>query len=95
MQRVPMRKIRDVLRLDAGGLSKRRIAASLAMGATSVGEYLQRARVAGLSWPLPEDLSDEALERLLFPPPPVIPSGRREPDWAALHLELKKPNLPT
>ena len=53
MQRVPMRKISDVLRLDVGGLSKRRISACLAMGATSVGEYLQRARVAGLGWPLP------------------------------------------
>jgi hypothetical protein len=29
-----MRKIRDVLRLRAGGMSKRKIAASLAIGAT-------------------------------------------------------------
>jgi hypothetical protein len=29
-QRLPMRKIRDVLRLTAAGLSKRQIAASLA-----------------------------------------------------------------
>ncbi|MFQ5550938.1 MAG: IS21 family transposase, partial [Gemmatimonadales bacterium] len=66
MKRVPMRKIRDVLRLNADGLSKRRIAASLGVGATSAGEYIRRARHAGLSWPLPDSLSDEALERLLF-----------------------------
>ncbi len=94
MKKVPMRKIRDVLRLDAGGLSKRRIAASLGVGATSVGEFIKRARHVGLSWPLPDGLSDEALERLLFPPPGEIPGGQRaEPDWALLHLELRKPNV--
>ena len=31
--RLPMRKIRDVLRLSAAGLSKRQIAASLGIGA--------------------------------------------------------------
>ena len=34
-QRLPMRKIRDVLRLSAGGMSKRKIAASLGVGATA------------------------------------------------------------
>jgi hypothetical protein len=29
---------------------------------------LRRAKRAGLRWPLPEDLSDEALERLVYPP---------------------------
>jgi transposase len=89
-----MRKIRDVLRLHAAGHSKRRIAAGLTIGATSAGEYLRRARRAGLSWPLPDGLSDEDLERRLFPPP-VAPSvdGRPPPDWPALHRELKRPGV--
>src|SRR5580704_19058153 len=70
-QRLPMRKIRDVLRLRAGGMSKRKIAASLSFGATAAGDCVRRARRAGLSWPLPENLSDEALERILYPPPKV------------------------
>ena len=61
-QRLPMRKIRDVLRLRAGGMSKRQIAASLAISPTAAGDCLRRARCAGLTWPLPEDLSDQALE---------------------------------
>jgi hypothetical protein len=61
-----MRKIRDVLRLRASGMSKRQIAASLSIGPTAAGDCMRRARYAGLSWPLPEDLSDEALERLLY-----------------------------
>ena len=78
-----MRKIRDVLRLHAGGMSKRKIAASLSIGATAAGDCVRRARRAGLSWPLPENMSDEALERLLYPPPLVAAKDRRaQPDWA-------------
>jgi DNA-binding NarL/FixJ family response regulator len=33
-ERPPMRKVRDVLRLSANGLSKRKIAASLGLSAT-------------------------------------------------------------
>ncbi len=68
-ERLPMRKIRDVLRLHADRLSKRRIAVSVNLGRTAVRDYIKRATRVGLSWPLPGDLCDEALERLLFPPP--------------------------
>lgn len=93
-QRLPMRKLRDVLRLRAGGMSKRKIAASLSIGATAAGDCLRRARRAGLSWPLPEDLSDEALERLLYPPPRLIGKDRRSrPDWSMIHRELRRPGV--
>ena len=72
-----MRKIRDVLRLHTEGMSKRKIAASLSIGATAAGDTVRRARRAGLSWPLPEELSDEALERRLYPPPQVSARDRR------------------
>jgi hypothetical protein len=77
-KRLPMRKIRDVLRLCAAGMSKRRIAASLSIGPTAAGDCIRRARRAGLSWPLPEDVSDEALERLLYPPPQVAGAESEE-----------------
>ena len=64
-----MRKIREALRLQASGLSNRKIAASIGVGPTVAGEYIRRARRADLSWPLPDDLSDEALEQRLFPAP--------------------------
>jgi len=92
--RLPMRKIRDVLRLSAGGMSKRQIAASLGVGATSVGESIRRARRAGLGSPLPEELSDEALERRLYPlPTAMAKAGRPRPDWAAIHRELRRPGV--
>ncbi len=93
-ERLPMRKISDVLRLHASGLSQRRIAVSLNIGRTAVGDYITRARRAGLSWPLPENISDEDLERLLFPPPAAASGDRRAPpDWALLHRELKRPGV--
>lgn len=58
MTRLPMRKIREVLRLAAGGMFTRQIAASLSLGRTTLREYLGCAKSAGFSWPLPDDLSD-------------------------------------
>ena len=92
-QRFPMRKIRDVLRLNAGGLSKRKIAVSLGIGATAAGDCIRRARQAGLAWPLPDDLGDEALEARLFPASSAlaaIKARRPEPDWPAVHRELRR-----
>ena len=58
----------------AQGLSERQIAASLGLGKGTVGAYLTRARVAGLTWPLPEALCDDDLELLLFPAAPSVPN---------------------
>ena len=89
--RLPMRKIRDVLRLSAAGMSKRKIAASLGDRGDRCGRVPAAGAAAGMSWPLPEDLSDEALERRLYPPPPVATKDRRpQPDWAAIHRELRR-----
>jgi len=91
-ERLPMRKLRDVLRLTSAGLSSRKVAASLGMGASTVTDCLQRARATGVGWPLPEDLTDAALESRLYPASTVlaeIKARRPQPDWPALHRELK------
>jgi transposase len=89
-----MRKIRDILRLKASGLSKRRIAASLGLSATAAGDCIRRARVAGIGWPVADDMTDEALERRLYPPPAATGKDRRsQPDWARVHRELKRPGV--
>jgi transposase len=92
--RLPMRRIRDVLRLSAAGMSKRQIAASLGVSATAARESIRRARGAGLAWPLPDELSEEELERRLYPPPNAAAKSRRpHPDWAAIHRELRRPGV--
>jgi transposase len=91
MKRLPMRKIREALRLQAAGLSKRQISESLGLGRTTAREYLERADRAGLSWPLPQDLSDEALEERLFPATSAGSAKERPPpDWPSIHRELRR-----
>ena len=92
--RLPVRKIRDVLRLSAAGMSKRQIAISLGVSATAARDCILRARRAGFAWPLPEGLTDETLEDRLYPPPAVASKERRpRPDWATVHRELRRPGV--
>ncbi|MCP1759821.1 transposase [Bradyrhizobium japonicum] len=50
---------------------------------------------AGLSWPLPEGMTDEDLELLLFPAPrPASQSPQRPvPDWSYIDKELRRRNV--
>ncbi len=85
-----MRKIREVLRLKYElGLTHRTIAKALRVAVGTVSEYLAKAKKGGLSWPLPEELSDGELEAGLFPPPGS--SGARPGlDYAHIHEELRR-----
>ena len=85
-----MRKIREVLRLRASGLTVAAIARSLGIATGTVWTYATRLRAAGLGWPLPPELDDAALERLVYPPPAPSRVRRPEPDWPAVHRELKR-----
>ena len=91
-KRLSMRKIKEVLRLKwEQGISNRKIATSCNISRPTVGEYLRRADEAGLSWPLPNDLSDTRLEALLFPPQSDIPAeDRGMPEWTRVHQELRQ-----
>ena len=89
-KRLSMRKVREVLRLNHSGLSIRAIARACSIGRESVREYLCRASEAGLSWPLPEELDDQALEQQLFPSVIKIYGKRSCPNWALIHKELRR-----
>ena len=90
-----MRKIREVLRLYfAAALSIRAIARSLGTSPSTVGEYLRRAKVAGVSWPVPAEAIDDAgLERRLFPALPSSHTSRPLPDWSEVRRELRGKNV--
>ncbi len=94
MKRLPMRKIREALRLKAAGLTHREIGASLGVGRSTVGDYLERAKQAGLAWPVPEGLDDDALEQRLFASPGAShDQSRPQPDWAHVHRELRRKSV--
>ena len=91
-ERLSMRKTREILRLKGEcQLPNRAVARSCQVGVGTVSEYVQRAQEAGLSWPLPEALSDAELERRLFPDsyrPHRV--ERPLPDWSVVHAELRR-----
>ena len=73
-----MRKIRDVLRYrHSTGLSLEAIARALNLSKGVVAKYLRLAGLAGLGWPLPEDLDDVALEKRLYQQPSARVARRR------------------
>lgn len=90
----PMRTIREILRLSfTTTLSDRMIAQGVRCSHTTVALYTARAKAAGLSWPLPADLSETDLRQIL--------RGQSDhkaadlgaipvPDWEYIHRELSR-----
>src|SRR5258707_1397839 len=94
-ERIAMRQVRDVLRLKAAGVSGNEIARRVGVAPSTVRLTLKRLAVAGLSWPLPAEMTDAALEAQLFTGAGKKQGHRRraEPDWAAVYRELKRKHV--
>jgi transposase len=92
MTRLSMRKIKEVLRLYFEvKLSRRQIGRSLSISHSTVRDYLFRAKSQGLTWPLPDNLDDNGLEKILSGPTKVVTrSSRPQPDWLLVRNELRK-----
>lgn len=76
----------------AGGLPVRKIARSLGVSFSSVGDYLNRFAANDLTWPY--SLSNAELKRQLLPTPPVVTSKQRPiPDCAWVHTKLHRPGV--
>lgn len=91
-RRLPVRKLKEILRLKhACGLSNREIAQSCEVGRTTVADYLNRARAAGLTWPAAGDLTETEIEKRLFSTEHVPSSVKRPaPDCEYIHNELRR-----
>lgn len=90
---VSMRNAREVLRLRLGsGLSLRQVASSCGVSISTISEYEKRFRQSGIVWPLPEELDDVALERVLRSGQPSGPT-RQMPDIGYIVQELKRPHV--
>src|SRR5437867_4452956 len=95
-ERTTMRQVREVLRLKfVGGVPTREIARRIGVAASTVRATISRFQAAGLSWPLPEELTDAALEAALFAEAGTKQGHRRqvEPEWATIHRELKRKHV--
>ena len=65
------------------------------MGDCPAAGHFARIAAAGITWPLPVAVTDEELERRLFPNGGVRARARHyaEPDWAVVARELKRPGV--
>lgn len=89
-----MRKIKEVLRLKyENQLSDRMIARACSLGRTTVQEYILRFETAKLGWPLPEALSEAALEKRLFPGNASEDKTRLPLDYVYLVQELARQDM--
>src|SRR5207245_2090892 len=95
-ERFAMRHVRDVMRLKSAGMPCREIARRVGAAPSTVRLTIRRFEASGLTWPLPDNVTDSELEARLFASAGAGPGTRRghrrqtEPDWAAVHRELRR-----
>jgi transposase len=89
-----MRKLSEVLRLSLEQkLSVRQVARSCCLARSTVSDYLVRARLAGLGWPLPEGMDETRLVDLLFPDPETVVPQRQPPSFIYIRNELRRKHV--
>ncbi len=94
-ERLSMRKTREILRQKWElGRSHREIARSVSTSAGAIGGVLARAKQAGLTtWPEVERLSEDELDRALYPQRVSNADPRPEPDCVWIHRERARPGV--
>jgi len=90
-RRLPMRKIKEILRLKYEcRISEREIARSCQISRATVAEYLRRASASGINWAEASALTEAELDKYLFPvqhvPRTVL---RPSPDYEYIYQQLR------
>ena len=90
-ERLTVRKIKEVLRLKyEAELSNRAIAGACNISNSTVGEYIRRAKAAGISWPVGE-VDEQELYVKLFPEKEKKESlARPMPNWEEVQKEIRQ-----
>lgn len=93
-ERLSMRKIKEVLRLSAAGLSRRQVARATAVSLGAVNTYVQKAERAGVAWPECQEWDEATIFARLFPDAGTPSStDARAPNWASVHAELRRKHV--
>jgi len=86
-----MRKISELIRQKFDlKRSNREIAQSLNISSSTVSDYISRIKIAGITWPLPPELTEQDLYNKLFLPANIKTGPRPLPNWENIHRELHK-----
>lgn len=93
-ERISMRKIKEVLRLKYDrNLNVSKISQICGISRPAVDSYLLKFRASELIWPLPDEITDDFLEKKLFPCNTIKNSLKAELDYGYMIQEVKRPNV--
>jgi transposase len=93
-ERLPMRRIREILRLRRQqGLSVRETARALGVSVGVVSKTASRAQKAGITWEVAEGTTDDVLEERMYGRPASPSDDRPRPDPVYIHTELRRPGV--
>ena len=81
---------RNILRLHSEGHSQRAMERELYCSRHTISDVLDKAKKAGISWPLGDDVTNEMIQELLFPGKYALACPYTLPDFAEIHTELAK-----
>ena len=92
---VSMYKVNEIFRLHFElRLSQRKIASVLDISFGVVNKYIKQATTSGLVWPPSEVMDEQTLRAFLKNSSKKIEASRyAEPDYAAIHQELKRKGM--
>lgn len=79
---------REILRLNAQGISGRSIALSCECSRNTVSQVIARAKEHNVQWPLCSEISDLDLEKKLFPEKASDAPTRKYPDYEYIDREM-------
>ena len=86
-----MRKTREILRLRLGEDRKQReVTFACGVSQSTVNDYILRAYLAGLSWPLPAEMDDATLEAKMFPTEKAGTNERAPIDLEYIYKEMPR-----
>jgi len=92
--RLPMRRTREILRLKLEArLPNRQAGRATGVSCSTVSDTMTRFRASGMSWPLPDTMSDSTLERSLYRPCGEVATDEHEPDWEYVHREMRRKHV--
>ena len=74
-------------------LSNRTIGLTLNISSSTVFEVLARFKASSTPWPLPEALTPEAIESLIFPEKKAAVLAPVLPDWLHIDTEMRRPGV--
>ena len=83
---------REIIRLKSLDYSNASVASSSGSSRNTVTEVWQLAQDKNLSWPIPDALTNNDIQQILYPERCLV-KGKKLPDYEYIYKELAKPGV--